>query len=68
MARPSNRKKQPEWIDNHGGHLPDYKTMLKRCVDCAIEGKEKRIFVICLAFNILFYLVKERNCFQKHHI
>ena len=27
MSRPSKRKKQPESIDNHGGHLPDYQTM-----------------------------------------
>ena len=27
MSRPSKRKNQPESIDNHGGHLPDYQTM-----------------------------------------
>ena len=27
MSRPSKRKDQPESIDNHGGHLPDYQTM-----------------------------------------
>ena len=32
MSRPSKRKNQPELIDNHGGHLPDYQTMQKRCV------------------------------------
>ena len=68
MSRPSKRKNQPESIDNHGGHLPDYQTMRKRCVYCAMEGKENRTFVICLACNIPLCLVKERNCFQKHHI
>ena len=62
------QKNQPELADNHGGHLPDYQTMQKRCTYCAIEGKEHRIFVICLACNIPLCLVKERNCFQKHHI
>ena len=30
MSRPCKRKNQPESIDNHGGHLPDYQTMQKR--------------------------------------
>ena len=64
MSRPSKRKNQPESIDNHGGHLPDYQTMRKRCA----EGKENRTFVICLTCSIPLCLVKERNCFQKHHI
>ena len=64
MSRPS-----PESIDNHGGHLPDYQTMRKRYAYCTTEGKENGTFVICLACNILVtYLVKEINCFQKHHI
>ena len=68
MSRPSKRKNQPESIDNDGGHLPDYQTMQKRCAYCAMEGKENRAFVICLTCNIPLCLVKERNCFQKHHI
>ena len=39
MSRPSKRKNQPESIDNHGGHLPDYQTMRKRCAYYAMEGK-----------------------------
>ena len=27
MSRPSKKKNQPESIDNHGGHLPDYQAM-----------------------------------------
>ena len=68
MSRPSKRKNQPELIDNHGGHLPYYQTMRKRCSYCAMEGEENRTLVICLACNIPLCLVKERNCFQKHHI
>ena len=66
--RPSKRKDQTESIDNHGGHLPDYQTMRKRCTYCAMESKENRTFVICLACNIPLCLVKERKCFQNHHI
>ena len=40
----------------------------KRAVLMSIEGKENRTFVICLACNIPLCLIKERNCFQKHHI
>ena len=68
MSRPSKRKNQPESIDNHGRQLPDYQTMRKRWTYCAIEGKENRTFDISLACNIPLCLVKERNCFQKHHI
>ena len=31
MSRPSKIKNQPESIDNHGGHLPDYQTMYVLC-------------------------------------
>ena len=68
MSRPSKRKNQPESIDNHRGHLPDSQTMQKQCAYCAMEGKENRTFVICLVCNISLCSVKERNCFQKHHI
>ena len=36
MSRPFKRKNQNESIDNHGGPLPDYQTMRKRCAYCAI--------------------------------
>ena len=68
MSRPSKRKNQPELINSHGGHLPDYQTTRRRCVYCEMEGKENRTFVICLTCTIPLCLVKEKNCFQKHHI
>ena len=68
MSRSSKRKNQPESIDNHGEHLPDYQMMQKRCAYYAMEAKENRTFVICLTRNIPLCLVKERSCFQKHHI
>ena len=68
IMRSSKTKNKPDPIHNHAGHSPDYQTMRKRGVHSAMEGKEKRTFVICLAFNILLCLVKERNCFQKYHI
>ena len=58
MSKPSKRNNQPELIDNHGEHLPDYQTMRKRCAYCVMEGKENRTFVICWGCN----------CFQKHYI
>ena len=52
MSRPSKKKNQPESIDNHGGHLPDYQTMQKRGANCAMAVKENRTFIIVLACNI----------------
>ena len=80
MSTQSKRKNQPESIDNHEGHLPDYETMRKRCAYCALGGgKENRTFAVCLSSNIplclvkerIYFpicLVKERICLQKHHI
>ena len=31
MSRLTIKKNQPELIDNHGGHLPDYLAMRKEC-------------------------------------
>ena len=42
MLRRSQRKNQPESIDSHGGHLPDYQTRRNRCAYCAIQSKENR--------------------------
>ena len=52
ISRPSKKKNQPESIDNHGGHLPDYQTMQKRGANCAMAVKENRTFIIVLACNI----------------
>ena len=68
MSRPCKRKNQPESIDNNGWHLPDYQTMQKWCAYCAMESKENRTFVICLACNITLCLVKDRNCIEKKSI
>ena len=63
MSISSKRKNQPELIDNHGGHLPDYQMMRKQCAYCAMEDQENRTFVICLTCNIPLCLVKEKTCF-----
>ena len=65
MLRPSKRKNQPESIDNHGRHLPDYQTMRKRCAYCAMEVIKNRAFVICLMCNIPLCLVKKKKLFSK---
>ena len=61
MPRPSKRKNQPQSIENLGGHLPDYKTMRKRCAYSTMKDKENRAFVIYLACNIPLCLVKEKT-------
>ena len=58
ISWPSKRKNQPESIDNHVGHLPDYQMMRKRCADCAMEGKKNRTFFICFACTVSLCLVK----------
>ena len=68
MLRPYKKKQHSELINNHGGHLPDYKTMQRRCACCAMEGKENRTFVICFTSNIPLYLIKGKNCFQEHPV
>ena len=39
--------------------------MWKRCAYCAMQRKEDRTFVICLACNIPLCLVKEKKLFPK---
>ena len=68
MSRPSKSKNQPGLTNNCGGHLPDHQKIRKGCAYYAMEGKENRTFVFCLACNIPLCSVKERNNFQKHHI
>ena len=40
MPKTSNRKNQPESIDNHGSHVPEYQTMRKWSAYSAMEGKQ----------------------------
>ena len=40
MSRPSKRENQPESIDNHEGHLPDYQMIRKRCAYCEWRAKK----------------------------
>ena len=65
MLRPSKRKNQPESIDKHGRNLLDYQTMRKQCAYCAVEDKENRTFLICLACNIPLCLAKGKNLFPR---
>ena len=65
ILRPSKRKNQPESIDNHGRNLLDYQTMRKRCAYCAVEDKENRTFLICLACNIPLCWAKGKNLFPR---
>ena len=70
MSRPSKRKNQPESTDNHGGYLPDYQTMQKKNAR-NVQWRAKKIGYsssVCLFLPYIpLCLVRERNCFQKHH-
>ena len=65
LSRPRKRKSTSVASNAHGGHLPEFQSMRKRCAYCAKEGKENRTFVVCLVCDIPLCLVKDRNCFFK---
>ena len=68
LSRQGRRKSTSVASNDHGGHLPEFPPTQKRCTYCSKEGKENRTFVICLACDIPLCLVKDRNCFSKHHM
>ena len=68
LSRPSKRKSTSVASNDHGGHLPEFQPTRKRCTYCSKEGEENRTFVVCLACNIPLCLVKDINCFSKHHM
>ena len=68
LLRPSKRKSASVASNDHGGHLPEFQPTRKECTYCSKEGKENRTFVLCLACDIPLCLVKDRNCFSKHHM
>ena len=68
LSRPSKRKNTSVASNDHDGHLPEFQPTRKRCTYCSKEGKENRTFVVCLACDIPLCVVKDRNCFSKHHM
>lgn len=48
-------------------HLPEFQTTRHRCSYCYAEGADRKTFVRCNQCGIFLCLVKERNCFYKHH-
>ena len=68
LSRPSKRKSTSVASNDYGGHLPEFQPTRKRCTFCSKEGRENRTFVVCLACDIPLSLVKDRNCFSKHHM
>ena len=68
LSRPRKRKSTSVASNAHGGHSPEFQPMRKRCAYCSKEGKENRTFVVCLVCDIPLCLVKDRNCFSKHHL
>ena len=55
---------QPDDIPTH---LPEFKSTRKRCTYCYTEGVDHKTFVECSTFGVPLCLVKDRNCFVKHH-
>ena len=68
LSKPSKRKSTSFASNDHGDHLPEFQAIRKRRTYCSKEGKENRTFVVCLACDISLCLVKDRNCFSKHHM
>ena len=48
-------------------HLPEFEASHKRCFYCKNEGKENKTYVQCGICGVSLCLVKEGNCFLKHH-
>ena len=64
----SKRKYQYQFEPNHLPlHLPEFQSSRKRCKNCYKEGFERKTFVKCTECRVFLCLVKERNCFMKHH-
>ena len=63
LSRPNKRKRTPLASNCHGGHLPEFQPTRKRRTYCSKKG-----FDVCLACDIPLCLVKDRNCFLKHHM
>ena len=66
-SRLSTMKNQPESIDNHGGHLPDYQTMRKRCAYCLwrVKKTEHSPSVWLVTFQHSITLRKEKKLFPR---
>ena len=66
-SRLSTTKNQPESIDNHGGHLPDYQTMRKRCAYCLwrVKKTEHLPSVWLVTFQHSITLRKEKKLFPR---
>ena len=64
----SKRKYQYQFEPNHLPlHLPEFQSSRKRCEYCYKEGFERKTFFKCSKCKVFMRLVKEKNCFMKHH-
>ena len=64
----SRRKHQYQFEPNDLSlHLPEFQSSRKRCEYCYKEGFKWKSFVKCTEYRVFLCLVKERNCFMKHH-
>lgn len=64
----SKRKLQYHFeADNLPSHLPEFQHSRKRCEYCYKEGFDRKTYVRCTECAVFLCLVRERNCFLKHH-
>lgn len=60
IANSSSKKNITSSTTNdHGGYLPNFQIKQKGRVYCLKEGKERRTFVICSAYDMLLHLTME---------
>ena len=69
MTRPSKRKTlEPSLPKEVPTHMPEFQEKRMQCFYCQIEGLDHKTFVSCQTCGLYLCCVKERNCFQKHHM
>ena len=65
----SKRKYQYQFEQgNLPPHLPEFRNIQRPCEYCYKEVINLKTYVKCTKCGIALYLIKERNCFKKHHL
>ena len=54
--------------DDTPTHLPEFQNNGSQCVYCYTEGFDRKTSIKCTECGVFLCLVKERNCFFKHHM
>ena len=64
LKRGYRYKHEPTEVPNY---LPEFQQNRHRCVYCYAGRIDRKTFVKCSECGVFLCLVKERNCFYKHH-